>query len=106
MNIESLEKLLAQGTDNPLLRFTLANLYLKEKRPEQALGHIEQALEQNPKHSASWKSYGKVLASLGREMEAMEAYIQGIEIAEFLGDVQAAKEMQLFLRRLMGKSKE
>lgn len=103
MNIESLEKMLAQGTDNPLLRFTLANLYLKEQRPEQALAHIEQALEQNPKHSASWKSYGKVLASLGRKMEAMEAYTQGIEIAEFLGDVQAAKEMQLFLRRLMGE---
>ncbi len=106
MNIESLEKMLARGTDNPLLRFTLANLYLKAQRPEQALVHIEQALEQNPKHSASWKSYGKVLTSLGREMEAMEAYSQGIEIAEFLGDVQAAKEMQIFLNRLIGVHKE
>jgi predicted Zn-dependent protease len=100
MNIESLEKMLAQGTDNPLLRFTLANLYLKEKRPERALAHIEKALEQNPRHSASWKSYGKVLASLDREMEAMEAYTRGIEIAEALGDVQAAKEMRVFLRKL------
>jgi len=43
---------------------------------------------------------GKALAAAARPAEAQEAYRQGIAAAERKGDVQAAKEMKVFLKRL------
>jgi hypothetical protein len=35
-----------------------------------------------------------------RPDEAVESYLRGIEVAEAKGDIQAAKEMRVFLNRL------
>jgi uncharacterized protein HemY len=102
MDRETLEKLLAQGQDNPLLRYTLGTVCLKQGDPDAAVLHLEAALKQERGHSASWKAYGKALAALERFADARAAYEQGIEIAESKGDVQAAKEMNVFLKRLSG----
>lgn len=98
--IENLEGLLAKGTDNALLRFGLANEYLKLGKPEVAIGHLRKAITHDPKYSAAWKRLGKALAETGRRDEAVEAYKQGIRVAEEKGDIQAAKEMKVFLMRL------
>jgi len=103
MDRKTLEKMLAQGQDNLLLRYTLGSLCLKEGDPNAAVPHLEAALEKDRGHSASWKAYGKALAELERFEDARSAYQQGIEIAESKGDVQAAKEMKVFLKRLNGK---
>jgi hypothetical protein len=49
---------------------------------------------------AAWKLYGKALTEAGESGAAIEAYRQGIAVAERRGDRQAAKEMAVFLRRL------
>jgi len=98
--VDNLEALLAKGTDNALLRFGLANEYLKLGQLEQAIGHLRKALAHDPKYSAAWKRLGKTLAETGRTEEAIAAYEQGIRSAEEKGDIQAAKEMRVFLRRL------
>jgi len=98
--VDNLEALLAKGTDNALLRFGLANEYLKLGQLEQAIGHLRKALAHDPKYSAAWKRLGKALADTGRTDEAITAYVSGINAAEQKGDVQAAKEMWVFLRRL------
>jgi len=98
--IENLEALLAKGQDNALLRFGLANEYLKLGKPEIAVGHLRKAVTQDPKYSAAWKRLGKALAETGRTADAIEAYQEGIHVAEEKGDVQAAKEMRVFLKRL------
>lgn len=100
MNRQVLENMLQQGTDNALLRYTLGTLCLKEKDIEEAIQHLEQALELDPGHSASWKTYGKALAASGRSQAARAAYAEGIANAEAKGDIQAVKEMQVFLKRL------
>jgi uncharacterized protein HemY len=100
MKRDALERLLASGQDNALLRYTLGTLCLKEGLPQEAVDHLEQALRQDDKHSASWKSYAKALAELGRLDEARTAYEKGIAIAETNGDIQAAREMRVFLKRL------
>lgn len=96
MDREALEKMLKQGTDNALLRYTL----LKQSDPEAAAEHLAQAVKQDQEHSASWKQYGKALAQLKRVEEARYAYQKGITVADARGDVQAAKEMRVFLKRL------
>lgn len=93
--------MLAQGQDNALIRFGLGNAYLNLKDYKQAIEHLALALKHDPDYSAAWKLYGKALACAGSNDEAISAYQQGIEIAENKGDIQAAKEMMVFLKRLL-----
>ena len=97
--VENLEAMLAAGKDDALLRFSLGNAYLKDQ-PALAAEHLARAVSLNPDYSAAWKLFGKALTGAGRENEARQAYASGIAAAERNGDIQAAKEMRVFLRRL------
>jgi len=99
MNIESLELMLQQGQDNFLLRFGLAQAQLKNNNSSEAIVHIKKALEFDALHSSSWKLLGKALAQEERHAEAIDAFEKGIKVAENQGDIQAAKEMKVFLKR-------
>jgi Tfp pilus assembly protein PilF len=98
--VNRLEQLLAAGKDNALLRFSLGNEYLKAGDATSACTHLARALEHDPEYSAAWKLYGKALAESSQTAEALAAYRRGIEVAEKKGDKQAAKEMQVFARRI------
>ena len=98
--IAQFEELLRRGRDDATLRFSLANEYYKCGQPAAAREHLRQALALDPGYSAAWKLYGKVLAEQGLTDEAIQAYEQGIALAENRGDIQAAKEMRVFLKRL------
>ena len=92
--------MLDKGQDNALLRFSLGNEYLKLEKYSQAIEHLARAVELDPDYSAAWKLYGKALASNGQVEDALDAYNAGIEAATQRGDIQAAKEMKVFLKRL------
>ena len=94
------EALLAAGKDGALLRFGLGTHYLKAGDGVRAVEHLERAVALDPAYSAAWKLLGKAREQAGREPEAMDAYRRGIEAADKRGDKQAAKEMNVFLRRL------
>jgi Tfp pilus assembly protein PilF len=96
----NLEVMLQRGQDSPLLRFSLGTECLKEGDHLAAIGHLREAVERNPAYSAAWKKLGEAYAASGAPERAMEVYRLGIEAAAARGDVQAAKEMQVFLRRL------
>ena len=96
---ENLEALLAQGDDTALLRFSLGTAYLEED-PALAVEHLQQAVTLDPTYSAAWKKLGKALTDCDRRDDARQAYRVGIETAESRGDIQAAKEMRVFLKRL------
>ena len=98
--IESFEKMLAQGKDNPLLRFSLGNEYLKAGLVDQAALHLRAAVAQDSNYSAAWKLLGKALTGAHDEAAARVAYGNGIAAANAKGDKQAAKEMGVFLKRL------
>ncbi len=100
MDITVLEKLLAAGQDNLMLRFGLGSAYLKQDDYDRAVDHLRAALRHDPAHSASHKLLGKALAAADRNDEAVAAYEEGIRIAQEKGDIQAAKEMRVFLKRL------
>jgi predicted Zn-dependent protease len=98
--IDSLEAMLARGQDSALLRLGLGGEYLKTGQADKAIEHLRQAVALDTKYSAAWKLLGKALAEAGRTDEAIKAYEDGIRAAEEKGDQQAAKEMQVFLKRL------
>jgi Flp pilus assembly protein TadD len=94
------EALLAKGQDNAMLRFSLGNAYFKEKNFPLAVAHFARAVAYDPNYSAAWRGYGKALAENQQLQEAVTVYTKGIEVAEQKGDIQAAKEMKVFLKRL------
>jgi predicted Zn-dependent protease len=97
---DTFETMLAKGQDNALLRFSLGNAYLREGKPLRAVAHLRAAVGQDPLYSAAWKLLGRALAETGEIQAAIEVFTRGIQVAERNGDVQAAKEMRVFLRRL------
>ena len=98
--IQSFENLLAAGRDSALLRFSLGNEYLKIGQFDNAVSHLESAVAQSPDYSAAWKLLGKARLGAGDPDGARNAWMQGTSVAEARGDKQAAKEMEVFLRRL------
>lgn len=98
--IDNFEKMLADGRDNALLRFSLGNEYLKANNPAGAVPHLAAAVAHEAGYSAAWKLLGKALAQTGDVEGAKRAYRQGISAAEAKGDKQAAREMAVFLKRL------
>ncbi len=98
--LANLHAMLDRGQDGALLRFSLGNEYFKQKDFARAAEHYAQALKYDEGYSAAWKGHAKALAENGQTEEAMRAYQRGIAAAENKGDIQAAKEMRVFLKRL------
>jgi tetratricopeptide (TPR) repeat protein len=97
--IANLEKLLDGPRDGALLRFSLGNAWLKVDAGR-AAAYFQDAVERDPAYSAAWKGLGNALTAAGRPQEAIAAWRQGIAVAEGRGDIQAAKEMKVFVRRV------
>lgn len=97
--IEQFEAMLAAGKDGALLRFGLGSEYLKAGDATRAAMHLREALARDPAYSAAWKLLGKALVT-AEPAQAAQAWRSGIAAAEAKGDKQAAREMQVFLRRL------
>lgn len=99
-SLEALEKLLGGPRDNALLRHSIGLIHLHEGRADAAAGRFREAVASDPGFSAGWKMLGKALAAAGDADGAAGAWRSGIAAADARGDVQAAKEMKVFLRRL------
>ncbi len=98
--IASLEKMLDGPRDGALLRFSLGNEYLKAGDPLAAGKCFQAAVDRDSQYSAAWKALGKALAEAGDSSGALAVYERGIVVAETKGDIQAAREMRVFARRL------
>jgi predicted Zn-dependent protease len=97
--LENLEAMLAGGQDNALLRFSIGSELFKRGDMRQAADHLQEAVRQDPEYSAAWKILGKTLQALDDFSGACRAFEQGIEVAEHKGDMQAVREMRVFLKR-------
>lgn len=98
--IARLEKLLGGTHDGALLRYALGNEWLKAGHAAKAADYLRQSLALDPGASSAWKLLGKALTADGKIAAAIEAFTQGITVAGAHGDIQAEKEMIVFLRRL------
>ena len=98
--LDSLEKMLAKGVDNALLRFGLGKGYLDLEDNAKAAEHLHKCVEFDPKYSAAWKLLGKAHLAAGDRGAARSAWEQGLAAAQAHGDKQAEKEMTVFLKKL------
>ena len=99
-SLESLERMLASGRDSALLRFGLGSEWLRRGDPAAALPHLRAAVTRDPAYSAAWKLLGRACEACGDREGAAAAWRQGVQVAHGRGDRQAAREMEVFLRRL------
>ena len=97
---QNLELMLERGQDSPLLRFALGQECLKTGDLVTAIDHLRHAVDQNPRYSAAWKALGEAHTRSGSVERAAAVYERGIAAAREAGDMQAAKEMEVFLKRL------
>jgi Tfp pilus assembly protein PilF len=98
--LRELLTLLESGSDSAVLRFSIGSAYLKEHDLKQAKLHLAKAIEFDPEYSAAWKLYGKTLQQLSEHDLAEQVLTRGIKVANEKGDIQAAKEMEVFLKRV------
>jgi Flp pilus assembly protein TadD len=98
--LADLEKLIGTPRDGALLRFSIGNEHMKAGNASGAVAQLREAVARDPKFSAAWKLLGKALVDTGQSAAALQAYRQGIAVAESRGDKQVAKEMTVFARRL------
>lgn len=98
--ISRLEGLLDGPRDGALLRYSLGNEWLKAGDAQRAAAYLRAATERQPDYSAAWKLLGKALTAAGDAAGALAAFENGVATARARGDIQAAKEMAVFARRL------
>ncbi|MFC4820174.1 tetratricopeptide repeat protein [Dokdonella ginsengisoli] len=86
--------------DGALLRFSLGQALLGNGDAAGAAVALREAVAFDAEYSAAWKLLGRALADSGAPVAAAAAFERGIDVAQRRGDVQAAKEMGVFLKRL------
>ena len=98
--LDRLRALCGSPRDGALLRFSLGSALLRAGRAGEAAIELRRATGFDPDYSAAWKLLGRALVEAGDRVRARSAWNEGIAAATRAGDVQARKEMQVFLRRL------
>jgi len=97
---DNLQLMLERGRDSALLRYALGRECLKQGDLLAAIDHLRQAVDKSPGYSAAWKALGEAHVRAGLDDRAAEVYERGIAAARAAGDIQAAREMAVFLKRL------
>jgi len=104
--IQQLEEFLKTNPENALIQYSLGLEYLKVREAGKAILNLREAIRIQPDYSAAYRDLGKALALDGKSEEALQTYRQGIEVAKGRGDLQTAKEMRVFLRRITQEPKD
>ena len=97
--VDNLEKMLAKGRDDAMLRFGLGSAYFNDGKFSLAATHLEVCIAQDDSYSAAYKLLGKAYLKQGEPAKAITTFEVGMPIAEGQGDKQSRKEMQVFLGR-------
>jgi predicted Zn-dependent protease len=98
--LDSLKAQLGGPRDGALLRYSLGQALLQAGAMDEAIRQLRAALAFDPGYSAAWKLLGKACLACDDTQAASDAWQHGIAAADARGDVQAGKEMRVFLKRL------
>ncbi len=98
--IESLEKMLAKGVDNSLLRFGLGKGYLDLGENAKAVEHFQRCVEIDPVLDRLRKLLGKAHLALADVAARATSLGERRWKPPKPGDKQAEKEMTVFLKKL------
>ena len=89
---EMIKEVLAVDPDDPMVHFTLGNLYLEEERYEEAAEAFRRAVELDAEYSAAWLGLGSALVGCEDEEQAREVLTQAIAVATQNGDLKVKRD--------------
>ena len=98
--IKQLENLVEQNPENALMHYTLGIEYLRQGENQKGVSVLKKTISLEPEYSAAYRELGKALLNSDMKQEAMEVFNKGIAVAEERGDIQTAREMRVFLKRI------
>ena len=98
--VAQFQALIALDPADTVLRFGLGELYVEAGDFARATEQFAEIVRLDPQYSAAYRYLGQSYAALEQRAEAQEVFECGIAVAEARGDLQTAKEMRVFLRRL------
>jgi tetratricopeptide (TPR) repeat protein len=91
--LEMLEKLIAQGTTDPFVRYARALELRGAGELEQALAALEEVRTLHPEYVATFLMAGQIASQLGRVDQARAWYEQGVQVASAARDEHARSEL-------------
>jgi len=94
---EMLRRVLEVDPGDAFANLGLGELLLGRDRPEEAVAHLERALDSDPRSSAAYLALGRALAALGQRGQAAAVWAQGVGVAASRGDVAVANTLQSLL---------
>lgn len=95
--IEAFKQMLESDPENTLVRFGLANEYLKAERYEEAIAALNDYLQRADDEGAAFGMLARAYERTGRRELAREAYQRGIEAANLHGHPSMAEDYRMTL---------
>jgi predicted Zn-dependent protease len=95
--IDTFKQMLESDPENTLVRFGLANEYLKAERYEEAIAALNDYLQRADDEGAAFGMLARAYERTGRRDLAREAYQRGIEAANLHGHPSMAEDYRMTL---------
>ena len=95
--IDTFKQMLESDPDNALVRFGLANEYLKAELYEEAIAALKDYLQRADDEGAAFGMLARALEKTGQRERAREAYLRGIEAATLHGHPSMAEDYRMTL---------
>ncbi|HEY0405997.1 MAG TPA: tetratricopeptide repeat protein [Pyrinomonadaceae bacterium] len=95
--IDAFVKMLESDPDNALVRFGLANEYLKAERWEEAIKALTEYLQRADDEGAAFGMLARAYERVGMKDAARESYQRGIEAAELHHHPSMAEDYRMTL---------
>jgi predicted Zn-dependent protease len=95
--IDTFKQMLESDPENTLVRFGLANEYLKAERYEEAITALNDYLQRADDEGAAFGMLARAYEKVGRPDDAREAYQRGIEAAQLHGHPSMAEDYRMTL---------
>ena len=90
--IEAFKQILENDPENALVRFGLANEYLKAAQYEEAIIALSDYLQRADDEGAAFGMLARAYEQTGQRERAREIYLRGIEAAQLHGHPSMAEE--------------
>lgn len=95
--IDVFKQMLAGDPENNMVRFGLANEYLKAGRYEEAIKELEDYLQRADDEGAAFGMLARAYEKTGKPEQAQVAYERGIEVAMAHGHPSMAEDYRMTL---------
>lgn len=98
--LEMFQQMLETDPENTMVRFGLANEYLKAERYTEAVTELETYLARADDEGAAYGMLARALQKLGRDEEARQALEQGIVAADAHGHPSMAEDYRMTVEEM------